>query len=139
MAWHSHSTHPAGLAVRLFLELGALGADGWAGWHLASGGWRYPLVVFLPLLAATAWGVFNVPGDPSRSGEAPIPVPGPVRLAVEWAVFGSAVVLLAAAGAPVAAACFAALLVGYHLTAYDRVRWLLGRAPIPAAARPGGR
>jgi hypothetical protein len=129
MVWHSNSTHPAGLAVRLVLELGALAADGWAGWHLASGAGRYPLVVLLPLLAATLWGVFNVPGDPSRNGEAPIPVPGPIRLAVEWTVFGSAVLLLAATGAPLAAGCFAVVLVGYHLTAFDRVRWLLGRGP----------
>lgn len=127
MAWHSKGYSPAGLGVRFALELGALAADAYWGWQAWDSPWRYVLVVVAPLLAATAWGVFNVPGDKSRSGQAPVPVPGPVRLAVEIAVFGTAVAALAAAGATVAALCYAAVLVVYHATAYDRVRWLLGR------------
>ncbi|WP_280456932.1 DUF2568 domain-containing protein, partial [Nocardia carnea] len=39
---------------------------------------RWLLVVLLPVVAAAAWGVFAVPDDPSRSGAAPVAVPGPV-------------------------------------------------------------
>ena len=41
----------------------------------------------LPAIAAAAWVTFAVPGDPSRSGRAPVPVPGWVRLLLELAVF----------------------------------------------------
>ncbi|WP_349307866.1 DUF2568 domain-containing protein [Streptomyces sp. H10-C2] len=61
----------------------------------------------------------------SRSGKAPVPVPGPVRFAVEAAVFGTAVAALATAGVPLVALGYAAALVAYHATAYDRLRWLL--------------
>lgn len=112
------------LVVRLLLELAALVALGYAMWLLLPGlRWSAPFGV--PLLAATAWGMFAVPGDPSRSGAAPVPVPRPVRLLVEWAVlFGAAA--LAAAGEVTAALAFAGVLVVYHLCAYDRVLWLLG-------------
>ena len=33
------------------------------------------------------WGLFNVPGDPSRSGKAPIAVPGKLRLIIELLLF----------------------------------------------------
>ncbi|MFQ6227417.1 DUF2568 domain-containing protein [Nocardia sp. NPDC002869] len=51
-------------------------------------------MVLLPVIAATAWGVIAVPDDPSRSGAAPVAVPGAIRLLVEFAVlFGGAAAL----------------------------------------------
>ncbi|WP_292315447.1 YrdB family protein [Mesorhizobium sp.] len=45
----------------------------------------------LPLVAAALWGTFAVPDDPSRSGRAPVPVPGAARLALELVIlFGGA-------------------------------------------------
>ena len=78
------------LALRFALELGALAGIGAGAWALTSGGWRWVAVVIAPLAAATSWGTFNVLDDPSRSGEAPVEVPGWVRLGVELLVFGVA-------------------------------------------------
>ncbi|MEU0492620.1 DUF2568 domain-containing protein [Nocardiopsis sp. NPDC006139] len=128
------SLRPWMLVVRLLLELTALVALGCAMWALLPDlRWVAPFAV--PLLAAAAWGVFAVPGDPSRSGRAPVAVPRPVRLLVEWAVLFGAAAALAAAGAVTAALALTGVLVVYHLCAYDRVLWLLAlREP---AARNG--
>jgi hypothetical protein len=40
---------------------------------------RYLLAVFLTIVLVAAWGRFAVPGDPSRSGNAPIPFGGGLR------------------------------------------------------------
>ena len=73
--------HPANLALRFFLEIAALSGFGAMIWHLFSGWWRpFLLAVVLGGLMAV-WGVFAVPDDPSRSGNAPVPIPGLLRLA----------------------------------------------------------
>ncbi|MEX2373053.1 MAG: DUF2568 domain-containing protein, partial [Dehalococcoidia bacterium] len=74
------------LGLRFLLELAALAGLGLAGWRLAPAPWNWLAVIALPVLAAALWGVFNVPGDPSRSGSAPVIVPGGLRLAVEFLV-----------------------------------------------------
>lgn len=112
------------LGLRLILELGSLGALGWAGWQ-AGGVLGIVLAVLLPFGAAVAWGTFAVPGDPSRSGKAPVPVPGAVRLLVEYLVLGGACVALALAGATVAAVAFVALNIVHIAFATSRIRWLL--------------
>jgi hypothetical protein len=124
------SLNPAVLAVRFLLELVAITSFGVFGWRAFDSPWRYLLVVVLPVAAAVLWGMFAVPDDPSRSGGAPVPVPGPVRLGVEFTVlFGGAAALWGAA-LPRLALISAAVLVAYHLLAYDRVLWLLtGRSP----------
>ncbi|WP_181697952.1 YrdB family protein [Nocardia sp. GTS18] len=124
------SLNPALLAVRFLLELIAITSFGVFGWRAFDSPWRYLLVVVLPVAAAVLWGTLAVPDDPSRSGDAPVAVPGPVRLGVELAVlFGGAAALWAAA-LPRLALISAAVLVGYHLLSYDRVLWLLtGRTP----------
>ena len=86
-------SHPVNLALRFILELGALVAMAMWGWHLGGGteGWfGYIFAMALPILAAIIWGIFNVPNDPSRSGAAPIIVPGFVRLLIELAFFSFA-------------------------------------------------
>ena len=74
--------HRANLALRFFLEIAALGGFGVLSWRLTDGLWRYSalIAVLAPLMAL--WGVFAVPGDPSRAGNAPVPVSGTLRLAV---------------------------------------------------------
>ncbi len=66
-----------------------------------------------------------MPGDPSRSGRAPVPVPGPLRLALELAIFGAATWALFAARAPSWAYAFAAVVIVHYVLSYDRVAWLL--------------
>lgn len=113
------------LAVRFLLELVAITSFGVFGWRAFDSPWRYLLVGVLPVAAAVLWGTFAVPDDPSRSGAAPVPVPGPVRLGVEFAVlFGGAAALWAAA-LPRWALISAAVVVAYQLLAYDRVLWLV--------------
>lgn len=116
--------HPINLALRLVLELAALVSIGLGAFSLAEGSLRWVLAIGLPLVAAVMWGVFNVPGDKSRSGEAPVPVPGIVRLVVEAVVFVTGVVLLARLSGTAAVILGAAVAIHYLLS-WDRIRWLL--------------
>jgi hypothetical protein len=119
--------HPLNLALRLLLELAALAAIASYGWQLTD---NRPLnmvaAVALPLIAATLWGVFAVPADPSRSGEAPVAVPGSVRLVLEFAIFGFATWSLYASGAQTLSLVLGAVVVVHYVSSYDRIRWLLG-------------
>ncbi len=119
--------HPANLLLRFVLELGALYGMGRFGWHAAHGWWRYALCLLLPLLAAAAWGTFAVPGDPSRSGNAPVVLHGWQRLLLEAAFFAAGALAYArsAAAWPAVALIVATLL--HYLTSLERVRWLLTR------------
>jgi hypothetical protein len=69
-------SHPLNLALRFLLEIGALVAIGYWGFSEHTGMWRFLLSIGLLMIAAIAWGTFAVPGDPSRSGKAPVPIPG---------------------------------------------------------------
>ena len=120
------ASHPFNLALRFLLEIAALVAYGYWGWiQGAGGGLRWVLAIGAPLLAAVAWGLFNVPGDPSRSGHAPVPVPGLVRLILEALIFGLAVWALFAVGQPRWAGMLIGLLLVHYAKSYDRLEWLL--------------
>ena len=116
--------HPANLAFRFVLEIAALIALGVGAYSAASGPLAWVLAIVVPLVAAVVWGTFNVPGDASRSGKAPVAVQGWVRLPIELAVFGTAVVLLSIAY-PVAAVLLGVAVVIHYLLSIDRIRWLL--------------
>src|ERR1019366_7635457 len=76
------------LHLRFALEVGSLIAlGGWARRTAGRGlvGWAAALAT--ALIVAVLWGTFAVRGDPSRSGRAPVPVPGWLRIALEMAVF----------------------------------------------------
>lgn len=110
--------------LRFGLEIAALFALGHAGWNLVDDGpVRVVLATALPLLGATAWGVFRVDGDPKV---APVPVPGIVRLCLEFDFFATAVVLLVVVGEVVAAGILGGLVVAHYAWGYRRVRWLMG-------------
>lgn len=113
------------LALRFGLELAALTGLAIAAWRLTSAPLRPIAVVGVPLIAAAAWGVFNVVGDPSRSGSAPIEVPGWTRLLVELAVLGAGTVAFAMAGWRPVAVGYAALVVLHNVAAWPRIHWLL--------------
>ena len=116
--------HPVNLAFRFLLEVAGLVAIGIGGYALASGVLAWILAVILPLLAAACWATFNVPEDGSRSGEAPVVVPGPVRLLLELATFAAAVALLRPV-APDAAIVLGIAVVIHYALSIDRIRWLL--------------
>ena len=119
--------HPLNLALRLLLELAALAAIASYGWQLTDNrSLNMIAAVALPLIAATLWGVFAVPADPSRSGEAPVAVPGSVRLVLEFAIFGFATWSLYASGAQTLSLVLGAVVLVHYVSSYDRIRWLLG-------------
>ncbi len=118
---------PWNLALRFGLEIGALTGLGSAGWTQTDGFVGWIAVVALPLLGAILWGTFNVLDDPSRSGEAPVEVPGWVRLTVELFVLGAGWIAYVIAGYPVIGAVFAVLTVLHYAVGWARVRWLLSR------------
>jgi hypothetical protein len=110
------------LAVRFLLELSSLAAIGW--WAHR---WGLLPAIGAPLAVAALWGTFAVPDDPSRSGKAPVAVPGVVRLLLELAVFGGGAAALYALGQWIPFAVFAAAVLVHHAGTLPRLRWLLGR------------
>ncbi len=118
--------HAFNLALRFVLELLALAAVGYWGFTLSAPlGVRLLGGLGLPLLLATAWAVFRVPGD---GGEPVVVVSGAVRLLLEAVVFGTAVALLLAAGAPRLAGALSLVLVLHYGLDYQRVANLLRSA-----------
>ena len=84
------------LTVRFLCELAMLAALAFWGFGAGEGPWAWVLGIGAPVLAAGVWGAFVAP-------KARWPVPAPVRVAIELALFGVAATALAAAGQPVAA------------------------------------
>jgi len=118
-------SHPLNLALRLLLEIAALVAIGYWGFAQHSGIWRFLIGIGGPVIAAAIWGTFAVPDDPSRSGKAPVPVPGVLRLIIELSLFGFAVWALYDAGSSMLALIMASITVIHYALSYDRVAWLL--------------
>lgn len=117
-------SHPLNLAVRFLLEIAALVAIGYWGFE-QSGIWRFVIGIGGPFIAAALWGTFAVPGDPSRSGEAPVPIPGVLRLVLELSLFAFAAWALYDAGSTLLAALLAGITIAHYLLSYDRVTWLI--------------
>jgi len=118
------SQNPLNLTVRFALEIFALVALGaWAKVQFP-GVLGFVLMILIPLLAATAWGIFNVKGDPSRSGKAPVPVPGIVRLLLELIYFGAATWALFTLS-PTYGWIFGSVALAHYILSYDRILWLL--------------
>ena len=69
-----------------------------------------------------------MPDDPSRSGAAPVPVPGNVRLVLEVTILVVGAVALIAAGERVAGITMLALLVVHYAASAGRVGWLVHHA-----------
>ena len=119
--------HPINLAVRFLLELSALAAMGFWGWNRGAGVLRFVLALGIPLIAAAVWGIFAVPNDPSRSGQAPIPVPGMLRLALEVLFFAFAIWTLSSAGATTPGWILGIFILVHYALSYDRVFWLFNQ------------
>jgi len=113
------------LTLRFLLELAALLGLGMAGWSLSAGFWRWILAAALPLLAAVLWGTFAVPNDPSRSGRAPVPVPGAFRLLLELIVLFGGAAGFYLAGYATTGIAIALLIAVSYVFSRDRLSWLL--------------
>lgn len=120
MAWWN-------LALRFLLELAAVFAIGAWGWSVSEGWPRYVLMIGLPLVAIALWGTFNVRGDPSRSGNAPVPVPGLVRLLVELIVLGSGGAAMFMVWSYPPALIYTGAVIIHYTAGWKRLVWLVGR------------
>ncbi len=118
-------SHPINLGVRLLLEIYALLAMGTWGWRQTDHWFKFILAIGLPLIAAVVWGTFAIANDPSRSGNAPIPVSGIVRLAIEFLFFGFAIWSTYNLGYSSLSWCVAIVVIVHYVVSYDRVLWLL--------------
>lgn len=114
--------HPLNLALRFILELTALFAFGYWGWTQHTGLSRWLWTIGLPLAAAAMWGIFRVPGDP---GDAPVAVPGLLRLLLELVFFGTAAWAFYAANRENWGIIFAIIVLIHYAFSYDRVLWLV--------------
>jgi hypothetical protein len=119
------ATHPLNLTARFLLELSALLVLGLWGWHQREDGLRVAIALAVPFTCAAFWGTFAVPGDPTRSGSAPVPVPGALRLALELGFFAWATLALHQLGFHVMAWTFAAAVGLHYALSYDRLQWLV--------------
>lgn len=119
------SSHPINLALRFLLELVALGAMSIWGFAHGAGWTRFAFAIMAPLMAAAVWGVFAVPGDPSRSGSAPVPVAGILRLILELGFFTFAVWCLFSLPRPSLAILLGSVTAAHYAISHDRIGWLL--------------
>lgn len=118
-------SHPINLTVRFLLELIALISFGIWGWQQVDGWQRFLLAIAIPIILAAVWGTFAVPDDPSRSGSAPIVVPGIVRLFIELVFFAFAFWCLKEVNMIKASMIFGIVVFIHYVISYDRIKWLL--------------
>jgi hypothetical protein len=116
------ANHPINLALRFILELVGLFALAYWGWTQHSGLARYAWAIGLPLIAAVLWGTFRVPGDP---GDAPVAVPGWLRLLFELVYFAAGTWAFYSASRGNWGLIFAIVVLIHYAVSYDRIIWLL--------------
>jgi hypothetical protein len=127
------NTNPLNLALRFLLELVMLGVIGYWGYHRFAGWQGIAAAIAFPALAAVLWGVFRIPNDPKP---APVAVPGPLRLLLEWALFAWAVWALEDLGYDTWACLLAGVLVAHYLISYDRTMAMLRNKPYKGFVKP---
>ena len=113
------------LTIRFLLEISALVSMGIWGWQQREDWIRFVLAFGIPLAAAAVWGIFAVRDDPSRSGSAPVPVPGLIRLLLELAFFGLSVWMLYHMQYMRLSWILGITVAIHYLISYDRIRWLI--------------
>jgi hypothetical protein len=119
------------LVLRFALEIAALVAWGMAGFELAGdagGGWlRWLVALVLVSVAAGLWGTFRVDGDSGGDNEAPVRVPGIVRLVLELVVLLGGAVAVTWAGETTFGVVLAVLVIVHYLMTMRRVTWLVAQ------------
>ena len=118
-------SNPLNLTVRFLLELTALIATGIWGWKQTDGWIRFLLAFGIPIILAAIWGTFAVPNDPSRSGKAPVAVPGIIRLVIELAIFTLAVWTLQDIGFTKLSWILGIIVAVHYIISCDRIMWLI--------------
>ena len=120
------NTHPINLGLRFVLELVMLGIIAYWGYDHFAGWQSIAASIILPVGVATLWGVFRIPNDPRP---APVAIPGPLRLLLEWALFGCALWALEDLGKDTWAWLLGGVLVAHYLVSYDRTISMLRNRP----------
>jgi len=116
---------PVHLAIRFALELALLAALAYWGWHLGGGDLAgLILAVALPIVAAALWAVFRTPRD-TREARPIVPIPGAVRLALEFALIGLAAYGLWTSGSRAAAETLLTVFALHYAVTWPRVAWLI--------------
>lgn len=110
------------LGLRFLLEIAGLVAIGYWGFQRGDGVFRWVLMLLPPVVIATIWGMFRVPGD---GGDPVVTIPGALRLTFELIVFFLAVLGLYASGQRPLALVLLIIVVGHYIADWERVRWLL--------------
>lgn len=118
-------SHPINLAIRFLLEIAALLAVAVWGWRQSDSWLKFVLALGIPIILAIVWGTFAVPGDPSRSGAAPVAVPGILRLVIELAIFALAVWTLYDLGYINLSLILGIIVALHYIISYDRILWLI--------------
>lgn len=119
------SLNPINLAVRFLLEIFSLAVIGIWGWKQGDNWERYLLAIGLPIITAVIWGTFAVANDPGRSGNAPVPVSGKVRLGIEFLLFGFATWALYNMQSNLLSLVFGIVVLVHYIVSYDRIFWLV--------------
>ncbi len=119
------SQNPVNLAVRFAIEIAALVGLFRLGIDLATGVAGIGIALGLVLAGAISWAVFNVPGDRSRSGDAPVPVNGRIRLLVELLLLGGAGFAWFQTGPQPVAWVYGTVTIAHYLLSWDRLGWLM--------------
>ena len=119
------ANHPINLIFRFILEMFALISFAIWGWNLGDKNMKYVFAIGLPMLFALLWGIFAVPEDRSRSGKAPIPTSGWIRLLLELGLFTLACWMLYDLGYNQIALGLAIAIFVHYSISYDRIQWLL--------------
>lgn len=117
--------NPINLGLRFTLELAALAGVGFLAWSEGAGFARYLSGIAASVAVAAVWGIFAVPEDPSRSGHAPVPVPGALRLLLELVILFGGALAFYLAGQRWVAAGLAILIVAHYAFSRERITWLL--------------
>ena len=120
-------SHPINLAVRFLIEIAALLSVGMWGWKQSDAWLRFFLAIGLPIILAAIWGVFAVPNDPSRSGLAPIIIPGVTRLVIEFIFFALAIGALYDMEFNKLSIVLGIVVVIHYIVSYDRIMWLISQ------------
>lgn len=125
------ATIPQGAAGQFFLELVGLIGFGRLGWTLGDGGVRGALLAAVIVVAAGAlWTTFRTPGYVPSGRDPVVPIPGPVRLALELGFFTIGSVGLWVSGWELAgASLFLSTLALYAFVMHDRTLGLFRNAP----------
>ena len=92
---------------------------------MADNALKYAIALLFPLIIAVIWGLFAVPNDPSRSGRAPVPIPGIIRLFLEIGIFGLACWILLDLGYIKLAYALLISVFIHYIISYDRIKWLI--------------